>query len=137
MMARAAMIALLALGACSRAGLAPAASAAPAPEAFPAETGVPKGEAYPQHIPKRANLPCFRCHDTEQFKTGPPFPHATDEHRSVGHCSVCHASLGHHGVKFDRRPCLGCHDEADLAEKIPNLPADRPAGAPSAAPSSR
>jgi hypothetical protein len=141
----AAALALLAGGACAKAEAsspaAPDAAAAGAVaaatagvDAFPSETGMVEGDAKPHHIPSRTQLPCFQCHEFDQFQKGPPFPHDTDEHRSVGHCSLCHAALGHHGIRIDTRPCLSCHDEADLKEKIPGLPTGDAAAAPAEAP---
>jgi hypothetical protein len=95
---------------------------APAGEPAAATAPVVAAAAPAPKLPKPADLPCFGCHDLKNFEEG-KFPHANSAHSEAGHCSVCHAGLGHHGVPIDRSACLECHEDEEIVGVLGPAPA--------------
>lgn len=102
------------------ASLVAACSGGGAPAGEPAAPAVKAAAEPVRKLPRVADLPCFGCHDLATYEEG-PFPHGA--HEDVGHCSACHAGLGHHGVPINRGTCLECHDDSELVEVLGEAPA--------------
>jgi hypothetical protein len=58
-----------------------------------------------------AGLPCFRCHEMEEFEKGEAFSHKRHAKELGTHCHLCHAFKGHFEVVTRKDLCAECHED--------------------------